>query len=186
MQKQCPQLRRSSSSPPAGGAHSLAAGDVAPSAVQPLLSGGNPDPTICRVGDDYYIATSSFSLSPGLPVYRSKDMVNWEVISHAWREPWQYGYNIEFGDKWNGHEKPADEHGLYFRKFTVQSEWRGKCVKLCFEGVMTEANVKVNGKVFPPHHSAWFPFEFDISDLVNYAGENTLEIRLDSFMHERG
>ena len=41
---------------------------------------------------------------------------------------------------------------------------------------MTEANVKVNGKIFPPHHSAWFPFEFDISDLVNYGGENTLEI----------
>ena len=89
---------------------------------------------------------------------------------------WQYGYNIEFGDKWHGHEKPADEHGLYLRKFTVPSEWRGNCVKLRFEGVMTEANVKVNGKVFPPHHSAWFPFEFDISDLVNYGGENTLEI----------
>jgi hypothetical protein len=89
---------------------------------------------------------------------------------------WQYGYNIEFGNKWHGHEKPADEHGLYLRKFTVPSEWRGKCVKLRFEGVMTEANVKVNGKVFPPHHSAWFPFEFDISDLVNYGGENTLEI----------
>ena len=71
-----------------GWAHSLAAGDAAPSAVQPLLSGGNPDPTVCRVGDEYYIVTSSFSLSPGLPVYRSTDMVNWEVISHAWRESW--------------------------------------------------------------------------------------------------
>ena len=35
---------------------------------------------------------------------------------------WQYGYNIEFGDKWHGHEKPADEHGLYSRTFTVPSE----------------------------------------------------------------
>ena len=71
-----------------GWAHSLAAGDAAPSAVHPLLSGGNPDPTICRVGDDYYIATSSFSLSPGMPVYRSKDMVHWEIASHAWQEKW--------------------------------------------------------------------------------------------------
>ena len=54
----------------------------------PLLSGGNPDPTICRVGEDYYIATSSFSLSPGLPVYHSTDMVNWQIGSHAWRESW--------------------------------------------------------------------------------------------------
>ncbi|MBQ8124830.1 MAG: family 43 glycosylhydrolase [Kiritimatiellae bacterium] len=45
----------------------------------PLLSGGNPNPTICRVGEDYYIETSRFSLSPGLPVYHSKDMVNWQM-----------------------------------------------------------------------------------------------------------
>ena len=61
---------------------------AAQNSATPLLSGGNPDPTVCRVGDEYYIVTSSFSLSPGLPVYRSKDMVNWEIISHAWREPW--------------------------------------------------------------------------------------------------
>ena len=89
---------------------------------------------------------------------------------------WQYGYNIEFGDKWHGHEKPADEHGLYSRTFTVPSDWRGKCVKLRFEGVMTEANVKVNGVAFPPHHSAWFPFELDVTDCVIYGGENTLEV----------
>ena len=89
---------------------------------------------------------------------------------------WQYGYNIEFGDKWHGHEAPADEHGLYSRKFTVPAAWKGKCVKLRFEGVMTEANVKVNGRAFPPHHSAWFPFEFDVSDVVDYGGENIVEV----------
>ena len=72
----------------AGGGASCRAECAAEISATPLLSGGNPDPTICRVGDEYYIATSSFSLSPGLPVYRSTDMVNWEVISHAWRESW--------------------------------------------------------------------------------------------------
>ena len=38
---------------------------AAQNSATPLLSGGNPDPTVCRVGDEYYIATSSFSLSPG-------------------------------------------------------------------------------------------------------------------------
>ena len=89
---------------------------------------------------------------------------------------WQYGYNVEFGDKWHGHEKPADEHGLYSRTFSVPEEWRGKCVRLRFEGVMTEANAKVNGKAFPPHHSAWFPFELDITDVANFGGENLLEV----------
>ena len=72
----------------AGGGALCRAEGAAQNSATPLLSGGNPDPTVCRVGDEYYIATSSFSLSPGLPVYRSKDMVNWEVISHAWRESW--------------------------------------------------------------------------------------------------
>ena len=72
----------------AGGGALCRAEGAAQNSATPLLSGGNPDPTVCRVGDEYYIVTSSFSLSPGLPVYRSKDMVNWEIISHAWREPW--------------------------------------------------------------------------------------------------
>ena len=72
----------------AGGGALCRAEGAAQNFATPLLSGGNPDPTVCRVGDEYYIATSSFSLSPGLPLYRSKDMVNWEVISHAWRESW--------------------------------------------------------------------------------------------------
>lgn len=55
-----------------------------PATVQnPILPGFNPDPSICRVGDDYYLATSSFSYFPGLPIYRSKDLVNWELIGHA-------------------------------------------------------------------------------------------------------
>lgn len=55
-------------------------------AIAPLLSGFNPDPTICRVGKDYYIVTSSFELSPGLPVYHSTDLTNWTVVAHAWTE----------------------------------------------------------------------------------------------------
>ena len=60
----------------AGGGALCRAEGAAQNSATPLFPGGNPDPTVCRVGDEYYIATSSFSLSPGLPVYRSKDMVN--------------------------------------------------------------------------------------------------------------
>ena len=60
----------------------------------PVLSGFNPDPSICRVNDDYYMVTSSFIWYPGIPIYHSKDLVNWEVIGHAIdrptdpKEPW--------------------------------------------------------------------------------------------------
>lgn len=49
----------------------------------PILPGFNPDPSVCRVGDDYYLVTSSFTWYPGLPVYHSKDLVNWRLIGHG-------------------------------------------------------------------------------------------------------
>ncbi len=49
----------------------------------PVLTGMNPDPSICRVGDDFYLVTSTFEYFPGLPVYHSKDLVNWELIGYA-------------------------------------------------------------------------------------------------------
>ena len=53
----------------------------------PILTGMNPDPTICRVGDDFYLMTSTFEYYPGLPVYHSKDLVNWKLIGHALSTP---------------------------------------------------------------------------------------------------
>ena len=49
----------------------------------PILPGFNPDPCICRKGDDFYIAVSSFEWFPGIPIYHSKDMKHWELYSHA-------------------------------------------------------------------------------------------------------
>lgn len=49
----------------------------------PVIPGFNPDPSVCRVGDDYYLVTSSFEYFPGLPIYHSKDLINWEQIGHC-------------------------------------------------------------------------------------------------------
>ncbi|MCR3757505.1 glycoside hydrolase family 43 protein [Clostridium felsineum] len=48
----------------------------------PVLKGFNPDPSICRVGTDYYIATSTFEWFPGVQIHHSKDLVNWHLIAH--------------------------------------------------------------------------------------------------------
>ena len=53
----------------------------------PILTGMNPDPSICRVGDDFYLVTSTFEYYPGLPIYHSKDLVNWRIIGHALATP---------------------------------------------------------------------------------------------------
>lgn len=49
----------------------------------PIISGFYPDPSICRVKDDYYLVTSSFQYFPGIPVFHSKDLINWEQIGHC-------------------------------------------------------------------------------------------------------
>lgn len=51
-------------------------------AFQPILPGFHPDPTICRVGDDYYLATSSFEYFPGAPIFHSSDLLSWTQIGH--------------------------------------------------------------------------------------------------------
>jgi hypothetical protein len=49
---------------------------------EPILPGFYPDPTICRVGADYYLATSSFEYFPGAPIWHSRDLLQWEQIGH--------------------------------------------------------------------------------------------------------
>lgn len=49
----------------------------------PVLGGFYPDPSICRVGSDYYITNSTFAYFPGLPIFHSKDLVNWKQIGNA-------------------------------------------------------------------------------------------------------
>ena len=49
----------------------------------PILPGFNPDPCICRKGNDYYMAVSSFEWFPGIPIYHSKDLKNWELYTHV-------------------------------------------------------------------------------------------------------
>ena len=49
----------------------------------PVIPGFNPDPSVCRVGDDYYLVTSTFQYFPGVPVYHSKDLIHWKQIGNC-------------------------------------------------------------------------------------------------------
>lgn len=55
----------------------------------PILSGFYPDPSFCRVGEDYYLVTSSFEYFPGLPIFHSRDLVHWRQIGHVLDRPSQ-------------------------------------------------------------------------------------------------
>lgn len=53
----------------------------------PVLRGFYPDPSICRVEKDYYLVTSSFEYFPGIPIFHSRDLVNWRQIGNCINRP---------------------------------------------------------------------------------------------------
>ncbi|MFJ9025328.1 glycoside hydrolase family 43 protein [Streptomyces sp. NPDC102259] len=55
----------------------------------PVIPGFHPDPSVCRVGADYYVACSSFEYFPGVPVFHSRDLVHWTQIGNALDRPSQ-------------------------------------------------------------------------------------------------
>lgn len=60
--------------------------------INPILSGFYPDPSITRVGNDYYLVNSTFSYFPGIPVFHSKDLKNWKQIGNVIDRPEQMNF----------------------------------------------------------------------------------------------
>ncbi|NUP52839.1 MAG: glycoside hydrolase family 43 protein [Catenulispora sp.] len=63
-------------------------GDTVPN-PNPILPGFHPDPSICRVGDDYYLVCSSFEYFPGVPIFHSRDLVHWRQLGNVLDRPSQ-------------------------------------------------------------------------------------------------
>lgn len=82
-------------------------------------------------------------------------------------------YNYGF-DKDSLHGK---EKGLYEYTFSAPKEWNNKSINLVFEGVMTDAEVKINGKLAGPiHQGAFYAFKYPISKLLKFGALNKLEV----------
>lgn len=74
-------------------------------------------------------------------------------------------------------QKPLDEYGEYRYSFKVPSSWKGKDVKIVFEGVMTDTEVRINGKsAGPVHQGGFYRFQYNIGALLRYGGSNRLEV----------
>ncbi len=57
--------------------------------ANPVIPGFHPDPSVCRVGEDYYLVTSSFEYFPGVPIFHSRDLVHWRQLGHCLTRPSQ-------------------------------------------------------------------------------------------------
>ena len=84
----------------------------------PIIPGGYPDPSICKVGDTYYIVNSSFEYFPGLPIHKSKDLINWELIGYGLHRKSQVNSTVNLIDVQSngGIHAPTIRHkdGIYY------------------------------------------------------------------------
>lgn len=108
--------------------------------------------------------------------YKSGSWSTIEVPS-CWE---QQGFgNYNFGrDFWNFGTKfkYAEEQGYYRYSFQVPSSWKGKKVRIVFEGSMTDTEVIINGKTAgPTHQGGFYKFSYDITDKLVFGGSNLLE-----------
>lgn len=92
----------------------------------PIIPGFYPDPSICRVEDDYYLVTSTFEYFPGVPIFHSKDLVNWKQIGHVLDRPSQL--NLDNTPPSKGIYAPTLRHhdGIFYMitTFVVSQEGR--------------------------------------------------------------
>ncbi|QCT01079.1 Xylan 1,4-beta-xylosidase [Paenibacillus algicola] len=86
--------------------------------TNPILRGFNPDPSILRVEEDYYIATSTFEWFPGVQIHHSRDLVNWRLLTHPLqrREQLNMSGNPNSGGVWAPHL--SFDGSLYYLVYT--------------------------------------------------------------------
>lgn len=113
------------------------------------------------------------------------DPVDWEFYCTAGRRSGTWtmigvpsNWELQgFGTYNYGHDKPkANEQGKYRRTFEVRAEWAGRRVFIVFDGVMTDAEVRVNGQsAGATHQGGFYRFKYDITGLIK-EGKNLLEV----------
>lgn len=88
----------------------------------PILPGFRPDPSVCRVGDDYYLVNSSFQFFPGVPISHSRDLIHWEQIGNVLDRPSQL--NLKNVGPWGGIYAPTIRfhEGKYYMIVTNVSD----------------------------------------------------------------
>jgi len=114
--------------------------------LNPVLPGFYPDPSILRIGEDYYLVNSSFAWFPGLPIFHSRDLVTWKQIGNAIERPGQ----VDFG-------KLGISRGL----FAPALSWHGGTFYIVNTCVDCGGNFLITAKdpAGPWSEPVWLPFE---------------------------
>lgn len=112
----------------------------------PVRTGFFPDPSICRVGEDYYMVNSSFIFFPCIPISHSRDLIHWEIIGHAITNPdWAYLDELEGG---RGYWAP--DISFYEGRFYITATYRLNDVPPTYRRQMVVSSDKPQGPYSKP------------------------------------
>lgn len=102
----------------------------------PILRGFNPDPSILRVKDDFYIAVSTFEWFPGVVIYHSKDLANWKILSRPLDgvKLLDMAGNPSSGGVWAPCLSYDEEAGLFYLIYSNVRHWVGSVNKDSSDG----------------------------------------------------
>ncbi len=108
----------------------------------PILRGFNPDPSILRVGEDYYIATSTFEWFPGVQIHHSKDLAHWRLLTRPLDRRSQLDMigNPDSGGVW----APCLSHarGLFHLIYSDVKAWKGNAYKVVRNYLVTAPSIE--------------------------------------------
>jgi beta-galactosidase len=107
-------------------------------------------------------------------------------LPHDWavEQPFDSTGSFSHGFKAIGRNFPGASVGWYRKKFTVSKADKGKRISIAFDGVFRNSIVWVNGFYLGTEPSGYTGFEYNISEYLNYGGENTIAVRVDATMEE--
>ncbi|HEX8547735.1 MAG TPA: glycoside hydrolase family 43 protein [Cytophagaceae bacterium] len=117
-----------------------------PTFTNPVIAGAYADPSICRVGDDYYLSNSSFEYFPGIPIWHSKDLIHWEHAGFGIHRKSQFDFNgvASSAGAWAGNIRYND--GVFYLPLSWV-DWR---MKVGFKTVILTAT-SPSGPWSDPH-----------------------------------
>jgi beta-xylosidase len=159
----------------------------------PVVNADYSDPDVCRVGDDYYMTSSSFDAVPGLPLLHSKDLVNWTLIGHALsrQPPFEHFNKVQHGNgvwapaiRYHNGEfyiyYPDPDFGIYLtRAKDILGPWTDPQLVEAGKGLIDPCPLwDDNGKVYLVH--GWAGSRAGIKSVItvkemNAAGTKTLD-----------
>lgn len=132
-----------------------------------------------------YFAKAGYADGPASPNFDDRAWRSLDV-PHDWavEQPFSKDASHSHGYKTVGWKYPENSVGWYRKSFTIPASDLGRKITIQFDGVFRNSIVWVNGFYLGLEHSGYMGFEYDITDYLNYGGENVITVRVDASMEE--